>query len=304
MTNHSLSAKGLSLSQAQSVSNLCNQASRDIEFKLANINNASKTLKIGETQYIETQANPLPDNVVEMLVRKAELHATQAFLMENIKAKDAMLTRVKNQRFEYAVTAPEYPELEEVQLTELVEESWGWNQLTVAERNEFISAESHAAHYGQFIHKRGTLDRLRSELPTLKTLEWIEVEAGKKTPLDVHIHHTIDQLSGVHEQIAKLHRDAEQRVNYFKAKVKNLVTSENARISKENADLQSEANAINEGRMDTYRSARMKWSDDSRKASMQFEASRQQETERVAALRIEVDTRFKATVDSFLAKIN
>jgi hypothetical protein len=48
----------------------------------------------------------------------------------------------------------------------------------------------------------------------------------------------------------------------------------------------------------------MKWSDDSKKASMQFESSRQQETERIAALRIEVDTRFKATVDSFLAKIN
>ena len=304
MTNHSLSTKGLSLSQAQSVSNLCNQASRDIEFKLANINNASKTLKIGETLYIETQANPLPDNVVELLVRKAELHATQAFLMENIKAKDAMLTQVKNQRFVYNVDSPEYPEQEEVQLTDLVGESWGWNQLSIAERNEFISAESHAAHYGQFIHKRGTLDRLRSELPTLKTLEWIEVEAGKKTPLEVNIHHTIDQLSDVHEQIAKLHRDAEQRVNYFKAKVNNLVTSENARISKENADLQSAANAITEGIMDTYRSARMKWSDDSKKASMQFEASRQQETERIAALRIEVDTRFKATVDSFLAKIN
>jgi hypothetical protein len=304
MTNHSLSAKGLSLSQAQSVSNLCNQASRDIEFKLANINNASKTLKIGETLYIETQPNPLPDNVVEMLVRKAELHATQAFLMENIKAKDAMLTLVKNQHFEYNVASPEYPDFEQVCETELVDESWGWNRLSIAERNEFISAESHAAHYGQFIHKRGTLDRLRSELPTLKTLEWIEVEAGKKTPLEVNIHHTIDQLSDVHEQIAKLHRDAEQRVNYFKAKVKNLVTSENARISKENADLQSAANAISEGIMDTYRSARMKWSDDSKKASMQFEASRQQETERIAALRIEIDTRFKATVDSFLAKIN
>jgi hypothetical protein len=130
------------------------------------------------------------------------------------------------------------------------------------------------------------------------------VEAGKKTPLEVNIHHTMDQLSEVHERIAMLHRESEQRVNYFKAKVKNLVTSENARISKENADLQSEANAINEGIMDTYRSARMKWSDDSKKASMEFEASRQRETERIAALRIEVDTRFKATVDSFLSKMN
>ena len=38
---HSLATTGLSLSQAQSVSNLCNQRVRDIKDRLSVINNAS-----------------------------------------------------------------------------------------------------------------------------------------------------------------------------------------------------------------------------------------------------------------------
>jgi hypothetical protein len=48
MAKHSLSAKGLSLSQAQSISNMCNQRVREINNKLSVVNNASKTLEIGE----------------------------------------------------------------------------------------------------------------------------------------------------------------------------------------------------------------------------------------------------------------
>ena len=48
MGKHSLSSKGLSLSQAQSISNLCNQRSREITSKLNIVNNFSKVLKIGE----------------------------------------------------------------------------------------------------------------------------------------------------------------------------------------------------------------------------------------------------------------
>jgi hypothetical protein len=34
----------------------------------------------------------MPTNVVELLTEKARLSATQAFLMENIKAKDELIT--------------------------------------------------------------------------------------------------------------------------------------------------------------------------------------------------------------------
>jgi hypothetical protein len=100
---------------------------------------------------------------------------------------------------------------------------------------------------------------LRAELPTIKTLEFMEIEVGKKTPMKVSVHHTSEQLLAIHEQLAALHRGYEQKVNYFKAKVKNSVTSENARIAKERADIQSEVNEINSKQDVEYKNAYDKW---------------------------------------------
>ena len=48
------------------------------------MNNATKTLKIGNETYVETVGKQIPNNVVALLQEKAALHSTQAFLMENM----------------------------------------------------------------------------------------------------------------------------------------------------------------------------------------------------------------------------
>lgn len=303
MKNHSLSTKGLSLSQAQSISNLCNQACRDIDFKLSNINNATKELTLEGKTYVETQGHPIPTDLMELLSKKAALHATQAFLMENIKAKNDMLTSIEQRRFTYEIKAPEYPELEPDPTYVPVTAEWGWLQLTKAEYAEYLEAESFASHFGQFIHKGGKLDKLRTELPTMKTLEWMDVEKDKKTPLTVTIHHTIDQLGKTHEDLAAVHRVYEQKVNYYKAKVKNLVTAENARLAKENTNLVTEINGRNDALLSEYAVAREQYQAAKRKASSEFEEARQKETGEVSALRIAVDARFKDVIDFYLKQV-
>jgi hypothetical protein len=303
MRKNSLSAKGLSTSQAQSISNLCNQRARDISFKLRDVNNIEKTLKIGDEIYTETPGKKMPSDVIDLLNEKARLHATQSFLMENIKAKDESLNEIKNRCFDYGVEAPVRGKLEVVDLKSLVDENWGWSQLTTSEYNEYLESEAFASHIGQFIHKGGKLDTLRSELPTIKTLEWIEVESGKKTPLKVLVHHTQEELGKLHEDLAETHRKHEQRVNYFKAKIKNMVTAENARISKENANAEAVCNEKNQKILDDYNKQREEWNANLRKASHLFEEERQKEIETVASLRIAVDPRFQSAIDMFLKNV-
>ena len=220
MRKHSLSSTGLSLSQAQSISNLCFQRASDIASLISGLNNATKTLKIGNETYVETVGKKIPVNIVALLQEKALLHSCQAFLMENIKAKDELLKAKKSQAFVTSLVSPVYPELIDPTYLFIVGEDWGWEQLTVSEYNEYLEAEAYAAHIGQFIHKNSPLDNLRKELSTMKTLEWISVKDGEKTPLKVDIHHTSEQLLAVHEELAALHRKYEQRVNYFKARVR------------------------------------------------------------------------------------
>ena len=283
---NSLNTKGLSLSQAQSISNLCFQRTQDIASNLSVINNAEKTLKIGNETYVETAGNKIPANVVDLLLEKALLHSTQAFLMENIKAKDAMLKELKSKQFVSSFEYPQYPNLQAAIVIELVDEKWGWEQLSVSEYNEYLEAEAYAAHIGQFIHKGAKLDELRKELSTIKTLEWITIEDGKKTPLKVSVHHTQDQLLEVHDNLAALHRKYEQRVNYFKAKVKNLVTEENARIPRVNAEEQAKANSANEILFLEYNKAVKNFEACNLEATQHFEKTRQEEIQKVAALRL------------------
>jgi hypothetical protein len=300
---NSLSQKGLSMSQAQSISNLCNQRSKDITATLADINNVSKELTIGTETYIETQGNPIPTNVVELLKDKARLSATQAFLMENIKAKDELITKIKKEQFKYDVEAPIRPTTISKIIPTEVDEDFGWDTLTTAEYNEYLEAEAYASHIGQFIHKGGKLDRLRAELPTIKTLEFMEIEVGKKTPLKVSIHHTPAQLLTIHEELAALHRGYEQKVNYFKSKAKNAVTSENARVQKERGNIQAEVNQQNSDLANAYKLAYEKWSAEQYKAQHEFEEARQGRIQEAVNLKINVAERFQPVVDEFLNQL-
>jgi hypothetical protein len=300
---NSLNTTGLSLSQAQSISNLCFQRTQDISSNLSVINNSEKTLKIGNETYIETVGNKIPANVVELLLEKALLHATQAFLMENIKAKDSLLKELKAKYFISPLTEPNYPNMHSAILLPLVDEKWGWDQLSLSEYNEYLEAEAYAAHIGQFIHKDCKLDILRKELSTIKTLEWMTIKDGEKTPLKVSVHHNQAQLLDIHNNLAALHRKYEQRVNYFKAKVKNLVTEENARISKVNADEQAIVNNSNKKMEDTFSELLRVYRAENLRLIQDFEKTRQEDIQKVAGLRITVDTRFQPTVDKYLKEL-
>jgi len=139
---NSLSSKGLSMSQASSISNLCNQRAKEISTQLDNINNVSKELTIGSDTYVETQGNPIPTNVVELLTSKARYSATQAFLMENIKAKDELINKIKYEGFKYDVEAPVRPQTISETLPTEVEADFGMDQMTAAEYNEYLEAEA------------------------------------------------------------------------------------------------------------------------------------------------------------------
>lgn len=298
-----LSTTGLSLSQAASISNLCYQRATEINNKLAIINNVEKSLEIKGKTYIETAGNPMPENITALILEKCELHAAQAFLMQNILKKENTLKELKKELFVSKLTVPVCKELKNHINKAEVDEAWGWAQLSTTEYNEYLEAEAYSAHIGQFIHKDSILDELRKELPTIKTLEWMTIKEGEKTPMTVKIHHTSEQLLSVHEKLATDHRAYEQRVNYYKAKVKNLVTKKNAQIAKENTLEQSRVETENQLIRDTYSNELAAYYANMNILKETFENERQEKILEVAKLRIDVDPRFQKTIDLFLKKL-
>lgn len=312
MRKNSLTKTGLSLSQAQSISNLCNQRALEIASKLSGVNNYQKSVDVVTGGVWKTHTTvvgkELPQNVVTLLNEKASLHACQAFLMENIKAKDGMLKTAKSESADLGdLEAPEYPKMFNPAINQLsnVDEEFGWSQLTSSELNEYLEAEAYAAHIGQFIHEGSPLDKLRKELGKgIAPIEWMIIQDGVKSVVEVKTHHTSEQLLAVHEELAKVHREKEQRVNYFKAKVKNLTTAENACIANINADAQADAENKNNIEQSTYDTAFKAYSEKVKTIRAEFEKNRQANIKEIAAMRIEVDKRFQPVVDIFLKQLS
>jgi hypothetical protein len=110
-------------------------------------------------------------------------------------------------------------------------------------------------------------------------------------------------LLKVHEELAALHRKYEQRVNYFKAKVKNLVTEENARIARENSDEQYKVNSYNSVLLNEYQTNYALYQQEHQKLAQDFEEQKQNAIKSIAALRIAVDSRFQSVVNIFLKQL-
>jgi hypothetical protein len=300
-----LSTKGLSMSQAQSISNLCNQRAQEMQRELDSYNVSSKSINIGGETFELEAPYAMPSTVLELLKEKSKLHATQGFLMEAIKEKSDIIQQLESSRFDDSnLVEPERPQYPDLHIANSVGENWGWSQLTPSEHNEYLIAEAYAAHLGQFIHKGGKLTQMRKQLADLPAIEWMNVKDGEKTPVKIQKHHTAQQLLATHEQIANEHRTYEQRVNYYKAKVKNLVSDENARIQKENAD-RAKAYELEEQRInEEYRAAMNTYRSQFIAENSSFNANREKAIKDAAALRISVDPRFQGVIDMFITPEN
>ena len=112
-----------------------------------------------------------------------------------------------------------------------------------------------------------------------------------------------EELLKLHEELASVHRGYEQKVNYFKAKVKNLTTEENAKIAKENGQKQAEVNANNNKLRADFDSLNKVWEDNQKTLAQNFEEKRQNDIKTAASLRIQVDPRFQSTIDTFLKNL-
>lgn len=292
------------MSEAASISNICNQKALDIANKLSVVNNYSKTVRVEGVDYKVTQGNKMPTNVVELILEKARYHSTQAFLMENIKAKESLIKDLKAKSFDFSVDKPELENYETANLLPEVGDAWAREQLSLEEVNDFLAQETIAAHVGQFMHNKSILDSLRKELPNVALLEWMEIETGKKAPVTVDVHHTQEELSLLHEKLSALHREAEQKVNFIKSKMKSLITSENARIAEVNSTELTRVNNINASVREVYTEANKKWREAYKVAEQAFEARRNKDIQEASSLKIKTATQFQSTVDEILALLS
>lgn len=306
MRPNNLNKKGLSMTQAQSISNLIYQAARLIDNQLNSTNNSHRTINIGGNVYDIDAPKKLPENTIDLLMRKAALHAAQAFLMENLKAKAQWMATERNKQFTTELQAPEMPEYKEFIPTPEVSGEWALEQLSASEYNEYLEQEAIAAHIGQFIHQDGKLDKLRKALPSERELRFHKWTSGgtiTEVPINVAVHHNEADLFKLHQDLSEKHRNAEKRVNYYKAKMLNLVNAKNTEIIRENKNGAAEVEKENALIRNQYNADYQAYIEALTAEKREFTASQLETVNEIAKLRIEVDPRFKLIIDEYSSLI-
>ena len=301
-----LGSKGLSMTQARSVSNICNQNAEELDNMFETINNFKSSVLIDQMPFEHSTGTPIPDNIVDLVLKKSEYVVVQSYMMEAIKHKEALIASTKNMVDRNMATwsrenpEPRYPEPFLCSRTSPVTEAEMWETLSQTEMEEFVSEEAKASTIGKFIHKGSVLDKLRKELPTLKTLSWFEDLKGNSYPMTLNTHHTPEQLFGVYETLAGHHRKHEMRVNYYKAKVKNLTLSTNQEIARKNNLLEEEVRKLQREDMAAYRASITEYSARRDQANEEFAEEALRLQGEYAALRIVVPVSMKKLVDTLL----
>jgi hypothetical protein len=300
-----LSTSGLSMSKAQSISNICNQRAKYIDSLLTNVNNVSKYFKQSDGEiYMKQIGKPLPVNVLELLNDKSSYHALQAYLMEAVKYKDNLLEIEKYNSFKTELVFPLTPNYIPTTTIREVDEKWGWEQLSEKEYCEYLEAETYASHIGQYFHRGGVLDNLRKNYNSDLELSFIELKKDEKIPITSTPNHTEKYLIDLHENLANVHREFEQKVNYYKSKVKNLVSNKNIEISKINSDILTKAEVANKKLRQEYNELVNDYNTKLSIESLDFNKNKEIELKRISSLKIKIPTNLQPTVDKLLKDNN
>ena len=299
-----LAKNGLSMTDAQSISNAVNQACVEVENTINNFNVVSKTIKIDGESFDIQEANPIAD-IYDLLKTKSKLHGVQAWLMEALTSKKELMDAIREERFDLgSFTMPTREVIEEPNCLPLVGEEFGKSQLSSAELAEFLEQEAIASHYGKVIHKRGKLTSLRSQLAKHNALEWEVIEDGKRTPVRCKPHHNSQELLDIHNRLSDIWTRANKRVNYFNSKIKSLTNDESVRITNLNAKLKNDYASLLNTVNSNYQIEISNYNAKVDTARSEFESQQLLKLKDAAALKIVVDPRFKDIIDEYQVSNN
>lgn len=227
-----LNTKGLTITQAQNISNLCNQRNEMLESKLNNLNNYSAKITdyTGNTHVIQ-DARPVPGDIDKVLSEMGENSALQAFLMDNLRKREEIMNAVKDEDFEF----DPQPKQEGCDFLRKADMDY----LTVDERIKYLYLEAKCARIGSFIHKNGQLTILRKNVDAENHFQTYSLEVGKQIPVVKTFHHTSHNLLIVHEKLSETHRELSMKLNYFKAKIKNARSEDDLKNLAKLKDIQT-----------------------------------------------------------------
>jgi hypothetical protein len=269
-----LGDKGLSSSKAAHLKNVAKEMADVYGNQLQNASLFTEVMLLkGENLPLDRQA-AIP-NLTEFCQNEGKIFGLSAWLGEGIKEKEAYLEKIKKALPTDILDEP-YPD--QILMPKLaiepteagIKAAW-----TIRERAEFLSAEAMAASIGKKIHQEGKLahwkNQIRIEKPVrFETLNDKETVVVKRTLL-----YEVEAIETVYFELQQAHRQANERVNYYKARLTNELNMAKMVWNTNNAALLAE-----------YKAERSAWEKDLEIFTKRAESKRLELLNKVANMKI------------------
>lgn len=185
-------------------------------------------------------------NLEELCLEEGEMYSLSSWLREGVKAKELLLKLVKvmapwelesnkELRKVFGEVIPTKPYIEALIL---LDEDAILGEWTIAERSEYLSLLAKAAHLGKKLHNDGALTKIRKDLHAKKNTSFKELHDSAGYSTFVVTHHPlyeVEEIDKIFFNLQEQHRSTEAKLNWYKAKLQNELTSKNIKVSEEHA---------------------------------------------------------------------
>jgi len=230
-TSKFLDTKGLTTAEANYTANIIKELCERISNEIKQLTLFKGTLNF---QGKQTEYNKVykVENLEEKCLEEGNLYALSAWLREAIKAKEALLKQVENDNFDISLLN----EVNYGKATNLLTEDEVKYSLPINELAEYLAYEAKAAHIGKKVHPNGIFEQWFNMIKNTPKVQINEINKDYIVEFD----QVVDEkdLYQTYFTLQKEYREAEQKVNYYKAKVKNLLNERNQEINQKNRALQ------------------------------------------------------------------
>lgn len=230
-TSKFLDTKGLTTAEANYTANIIKELCERISNEIKQLTLFKGTLNF---QGKQTEYNKVykVENLEEKCLEEGNLYALSAWLREAIKSKEALLKQVENDNFDISLLN----EVNYGKATSLLTEDEVKYSLPINELAEYLAYEAKAAHIGKKVHPNGIFEQWFNMIKNTPKIQINEINKDYIVEFD----QVVDEkdLYQVYFTLQKEYREAEQKVNYYKAKIKNLLNERNQEINQKNRALQ------------------------------------------------------------------
>lgn len=186
------------------------------------------------------------ENLHEKCLEEGKLYALSAWLREGIKDKDKIISLIDTDDFGFELKSTDHI-VKGFKLINNPTEEEIKRELPINELAEYLSNEAKAAHIGKKVHPSGIFEKWLREI---KNTPCLQLHPDNKD-LIITLTQVVQEedLYKIYFDLQKEYREAEQKVNYYKAKIKNLLSDKIREINTTNLEIrnkyQQELDSIN-----------------------------------------------------------